>query len=290
MLLVPGLSSYGFTYDNWGADPSLTPGTSVVPGASDAEGSWTQVASSANIAQDCYWLEIIVTDGNTSAQIKSHLLDIGVDPAGGTSYSAVISNMVCGGASAINAAGGGSRFFFPFFIKAGSSVAARVQGSNATAGTVRVTTKFWGQPSRPESVPVGQFSETIGTITGSQGVTFTPGNAADGAWTSLGTTANALWWWNLGVQCADSTITAHQLYIDLAVGDASNKRVINRTQIGTTSTESVGQPIAGNLSWVNCYCPVPAGGELFVRGRSSAAPNADYNAVAIGIGGSGVGG
>jgi hypothetical protein len=51
-----------------------------------------------------------------------------------------------------------------------------------------VSAKFWGDPSNPECVPVGQYSETIGTISGSAGVVFTPGNAADGAWTSLGTT------------------------------------------------------------------------------------------------------
>jgi hypothetical protein len=46
--------------------------------------------------RDIYWIAIWVTGGGTSAQQKDHLLDIGVDPAGGSSYTAVISDIVCG--------------------------------------------------------------------------------------------------------------------------------------------------------------------------------------------------
>lgn len=287
-MLFPGpMSAYNFTYDNWGANPSQTPGTSVVPGASNAEGSWTQVASSANIAQDCYWVFVVVSGGVTANAAKPHLLDIGVDPAGGTSYTAVISNITCGNSTAFSSGttSGGLAFMFPLFIKAGSSVAVRVQGANATAGTVRVTVKFWGQPSNPENVPVGMFSETIGTITNSDGVSFTPGNAADGTWVSLGTTAKAMWWWQLGVQINSAGMSAHQTYVDLAVGDSTNKRTILRVMISASTTEQVTANLQGNLMGLSCYCPVPAGAELWVRGRNSAAPVSGYNAVAIGIGG-----
>ncbi|NBT33031.1 MAG: hypothetical protein EBT13_14315, partial [Rhodobacteraceae bacterium] len=52
MLMPSGGSVQGWSYRNWGANPSATPGTSITPGASNAEGAWTQVASSANIAAD----------------------------------------------------------------------------------------------------------------------------------------------------------------------------------------------------------------------------------------------
>lgn len=286
MLLVPGLSSYGFTFDNWGTNPTATAlGTAVTPGASNAEGTFTQIASSANIAQDCYWLWVRVSGGAGSTAQKDHLLDIGVDPAGGTSYTAVISNAVCGETNTLVAQSAGAAFMFPLFIKAGSSVAARVQGSNATAGSVLVGAKFWGQPSRPEAVPAGMFSETIGTITNSGGVSFTPGNAADGTWVDLGTTTKAMWWWQLGYEISNATITAEQTYIELAFGDGSNKHIILRAVHVGSAAEVVQDVVLANLMFPACYWPVPAGAHIYVRGRCNNAPDTGYNAVAIGIGG-----
>ena len=284
MLFVPSLTRGWFLYDNFGVNPSATPGTSVVPGASNAEGAWTEVASAANIAQDIYGFWLRVSDGGTTAQIKSHLLDIGVDPAGGTSYSAIISNLVCG-ATGPAASAGGVQFFFPHFIKAGSSVAVRIQGSNATAGTVFIGIQFYGFRSNPETFPVGTFSETIGAITNSSGVVFTPGNAADGAWVSLGTTSKALWWWQLCYQIDDATMGAESTYIDLGVGDVTNKDTIFRLMHRGTTGETLGSILLVNLIPYAAYCPLPAGVELFVRGRCENAPDSDYNAVAIGIGG-----
>lgn len=291
MLAAPGLSSYGFTFDNWGANPSGTLGTSVVPGASNVEGSWTQIASGANIARDCHWLEVRVHSGSTSTAQKDMLLDIGVDDAGGSSYAAKISDIVCGGTSNLSTSGGGFgggiAFLLPIFIKAGSSVAARVQGSNATAGTVRVTAKFFGDPSNPENIPVGQYSETIGTITNSAGVSFTPGNAADGTWVSLGATAREMWWWQLGVQLSSAAIVTSNIYtyVELAYGDATNKITIQREMFNQATTEDIAQLLEANLNWLNCYQYVPAATNIYVRGRSSASGNSGWNAVAIGIGG-----
>lgn len=286
MLAAPGLSSYGFTFDNWGANPSsgASAGTSVVPGASNVEGAFTQIASSANISRDVYWLALRVFGGTTSTAQKDHLLDIGVDNAGGTSYTAAVSNIVCG-ASGSSPQSALPSFLIPLFIKSGSSVAVRVQGNNATAGTVRVAAKFWGDPSNPENVPVGQFSETIGTITSSGGVSFTPGNAADGTWASLGTTTNDLWWWQLCTQVSNATMTALGMYVDLAYGDATNKVTITRKYLITNTSELLTDAFNTGLCWLDSYKFVPAGSTLYVRGRCSGAPDSGWNAVAIGIGG-----
>jgi hypothetical protein len=286
MLSPSSLSRYSFTYDNRPGNPVTTDGTSVIPGASHAEGDWTAIASSANIAQDCYWIFVRVSNGSSSNAQKDHLLDIGVDPAGGTSYAAIISDIVCGQSIVASATvGGGHNFLFPFYIKAGSAVAARIQGSNATAGTVRVSMRFYGQPSRPEAVPVGQFSETIGTITDSSGVSFTPGTTADGTWVSLGTTAKAMWWWQLCYQLSTSPLAAEATYIDLAFGDATNKHIMMRyLHLGSTA-EQIQDLYKTNLTLVEAFHPLPAGTELWVRGRCDSAPDSGYNAVAVGIGG-----
>lgn len=286
MLAAPGLSSYNFTFDNFPSNPAGAPGTSVVPGATNAEGSWTQVATGANIAYDVNWIVLRVFFGGTSGAAKNHLLDIGVDNAGGSSYTAIISNIVCGASGAVNSTANGPHVFvFPMFIKAGSTVAVRIQGSSGTAGTVNVLVKFYGQPSSPESVPVGTFSETIGTITNSLGVSFTPGNASDGTWVSLGTTTQDMWWFQLAVQINNTAILAQYCYVDLAYGDASNKILIQRQMTFGGTAEIFGDALSSNLLWLDAYRHIPAGATLYVRGRNSGAPETGWNAVAIGIGG-----
>lgn len=287
MALYPPLSSaLNWTYDNWGTNPAATPGTSVVPGASDAEGSWTQIASSANIANDVFGFHIRVSGGATAATNKHHLLDIGVDPAGGTSYTAIISDLQVGQSPALTVAAS-KEFFFPFFIKAGSSVAVRAQGDAATAGTIRVIARFWGQPSAPWQLPVGTFSETFRPSPAfpSRGTSFTPGNAADGSWVDLGATAQRLWWWQMGHAIANTTVTAQYTYIEVAYGDGSNKHTILKTMHVGTTGETSGYGMLPQLSWHECYHPVPAGANIYIRGRCNTTPDTGYNASVIGIGG-----
>lgn len=284
-MLFPGpLTAYNFSYDNWGANPSTTPGTSVVPGASNAEGSWTQVASSANIAQDCYWVFIQVLGGLTSATAKNHLLDLGIDPAGGTSYTSFFSNFQVGSSSSL-AVPANREFLFPVFIKAGSSVAVRVQGSAGTAGTVRVAAQFYGQPTNPLAVPVGAFAQTFGTITNSNGQSFTPGNAADGTWVDLGSVTNPLWWFQVGYGVDNTVITAEQTYIEVAWGDSTNKISMFKVMHVGTTNESVGSVLQTNLAACAAYNPVPAGANIYIRGRCVNAPDTGYHATVIGIGG-----
>ena len=273
---------YNWTFSNY-TTPSATPGTSVVPGASNAEGAWTQVATAGNIAYDVELIYIAIGGGNTTANDKSHLLDIGVDPAGGTSYTAVISNIVCGQSQAITT--GQCQFVFPLRIKAGSSVAVRVQGSNATAGTVRVVAKFYGRSSEPSERMVGSFSETIGAITNSGGVSVTPGSTAEGAWTSLGTTTNDLWWWQLGMQCSNGTVTVMYLTFDLAYGDATNKvMIIENKHLGFYGTAEIAAWLF-DTSMLEGFCYVPGGSNIYIRAHCSTTPVTGFNVTAIGIGG-----
>lgn len=285
-LLFAPSSRHAWTYDNFGDNPSATPGTSVTPGISNNEGSWTQLVSGANCAQDVVGFFLRISDGSAATPTtgKNFLLDIGVDPAGSTNYVEKIANIVCGSSGPITAAGGHS-FFFPLKIKAGSSIAARIQGSHGTATASRVGIKLYGRPSNGLALPAGSFSETIGSITNSNGVSFTPGNAADGNWASLGTTTRALWWWQIGYQIDNGTITAEYTYIEIAYGDASNKHIIaERMHQGTTS-EQTGSVLNTQLVWHESYCPVPAGATIYMRGRCNNAPDSGYNGVAIGIGG-----
>ena len=83
---------------------------------------------------------------------------------------------------------------------------------------------------------------------------------------------------------SNGTITAEYTYIDLAFGDATNKHVIMRQHHGGVTNETVADAAANNLNMFNCFCPVPAGSTMYVRGRCINAPDTGYNAVAVGIG------
>lgn len=283
MTLYAPSTGHLFTVDNFGADPSLTPGTSVVPGASNVEGGWTEVL--ADLAQDVYGLLLRVSSGFTAGQQKNHLLDIGVDPAGGTAYAAIISNIICGGSCALTS-GIGHTFFFPYHIRAVGAVAVRIQGNNATAGTVRVGVRGYGQRGKADALPTGQYSETLGTITNSGGVAFTPGNLADGTWVSLGTTTRELWWWQLCYQVDDTTASVGETaYIELGCGASGTQKIIlRRMHQMVSSTEDATEMMPTQLLWFEGYCRVPAGTEMWVRGRCDSAPDSGYNAVAVGIG------
>lgn len=282
MISAPKMNRFAFFYTNADA-PSATQGTSVTPGASNVEGTYTQIASSANIANDIWEFHIGVHSGGTSGSDKSQLMDIGIDEAGGTSYTAIISNIVMGmtGTSVVQ---GVTWFKFPMKIKAGSSVAVRIQGSNATAGTVRVIGRFFGKPSAPELCWLGAYSETIGTITNSSGPTITSGTSgAEGSWTSIGTTSKLLKWWQIGIQISNATITSGQYHWDVSYGDGTNKHIIiENAQHYITSTTEQGCVVQMDP---RCYCEVPSGSTIYVRVSCSlGTASSNCNCTVIGIG------
>lgn len=283
-LFVPRGNRWGFRVSNFGTNPTNPPGTSITPGASDAEGSYTSLIAAGNVTEDIWGIYVQVLNGFTSTAIKSHLLDIGYDPAGGSSYTTLISNIVCGAASGgASLAAQGHTFYFPIKIPSGSTIAGRVQGSNGTAGSVVIAIKAYGKPSEPAMVPCGSYAETVGTISGSQGVSFTPGNATDGTWASLGTTSKDLWWWNVAYQVSNGTITNENCYIDIGWGDGSNKHVIATKLHSGGTTETCGEASSPHI--LEGYALVPAGNTMYIRGRCSNAPDSGYNGVAVGIGG-----
>jgi hypothetical protein len=156
----------------------------------------------------------------------------------------------------------------------------------ATPVAHRVALKVYGKPTHPEGIPVGSYAEVVGTVTNSQAPSFTPGNAADGAWVDLGATVKDLWWWQIAYQIANTTITAEYTYIEIAFGDGTSKHVIARLMHGGTTGETIGTPMEDNMAGLwECYQPVPAGTHIYIRGRANNAPDTGYQGVAVGIGG-----
>ena len=271
----PGLFSWEYSLQT---APSTTPGVALTPGTG-AEGAYVELASAANLAQDCYAIRLWVNAGNTTATIRDILLDIGVDPAGGTSYAQTqgISDLWVPQAAA--AVSGGYFMDLPFFIKAGSSVGARAQSSAAT--TVRVAAWFYGRPAHPEFLPVAQYVEALGA-SGNGGTPVTCGNtAAEGAWTSIGTTTRATWAWILETGHNVGTTTAQMYFFDLAwSNDATNYWPIITNQphhnAGTAETTGSARRLV--------FADVPAGATIYVRGSASGTAET-CEAIAHGFGG-----
>ena len=277
-MLAVGKSGFNWQY-SLDVNPSTTPGVSVTPG-SGSEGAYVQLASGANLTQDVYGILLWFNAGNTTTGIRDILADIGVDQAGGTSYDQThgISNIFVPQAS--NAVDGGRWFWFPLFIKAGSSVGVR--GMASSASTFLCMAVFYGQPTRPENCPVGIYSETIG-VSGNGGYPFTCANSGGvGGWTSIGTTTRALWYWQLAFGHNVGTTTAQMYFVSLGFGDGTVANTItiirNMPQFNPGTAEKSGNPLFTGI-W-----EVPAGSTLYVRGSASGTAETT-EAVAIGIGG-----
>lgn len=210
-------------------------------------------------------------------------LDIGVDLAGGTSFTAVIRNLQIGKAAPPTSLGGNIEYTFPFYVPEGATIGYRTQSATASKYAM-ISTFANGRLTHAESALKGMISETLGVDTATTlGTSFTPGNATDGSWVSLGTTSYDMWWWQPGYDINSSSVSAEATYIEWAWGDSSNKHRLFRNMHAGGSWR-LGWYTLEHLSPYAAYCPLPAGTELWVRGKCQNAPDSGYNASIIGIG------
>lgn len=285
MIQAPAMNHFHFLYTN-ANNPASNQGTAVTSGTSGSEGTWTQIASAANIANEIWYFAINVNSGAVSGSGRSTILDIGVDPAGGTSYSAIISDLPCCNLTTFGNCSG-DWFHFPFFIPAGSTVAARTQCAHASGQVQRVAAWFYGKPSHPELAWRGFVSETIGTIASSAGTSFTPGNSsAEGSWTLLGTTTRQLSWWQMAIQCTNDTMNGLQYHFDLSYGDGTTQlMMIENLGMSTNTSEIRASSGPTHQLLSTCYTEVPAGASIYIRGTCSGTADTGWNAMAVGVGG-----
>ena len=274
MLHVPtGANTFCLTTPSWGTTrPASANGTSVTP-AVGSKGAYVQLGS--DLTEDAYGILINMNTNFGSAASRNTVVDIGIDPAGGTSYSVAIANLLCGGSAAYTRNGGGNWYYFPLFIPAGSAIAARAQGSVTTA--IRVGCVTFSRPANPASIRKGSFVETIG-ITAPEGVVVVPGTTSEGAWTLIGTTTLRTWWVQFGfqVRSTDTAWTLSAIHVDVATGTASQKDVIIQdANVCFDSGEYMGNPpLTAGVEW-----DIPAGSNIYMRAQSSGGLDAYTGAV-----------
>lgn len=273
--------SFAYCTDNQPSTPSLAShGTAMTAGVSSAKGSTASLI--AAIGHDVHRLVIHVSNFNTSAVAQYGLMDIMTDPAGGTSWSAFISDLVIG-FMANNSAAVNSGFWYdiPIFIRAGTSIGARAQTAHTVAPTgTRVSVWAYGEPSRPEMWWCGQGVETLGVTPGtSRGTSVPTANAAYGAWTNVGS-ATARRYGALLFGTNGISATANATDYHFQVGRGSQPLAGVPLLIRGMQTTEVGTAI--NPTGPH-WCDVEAGAQLQVRGKGSNASFQSWDVALYGV-------
>jgi hypothetical protein len=251
-----------------GVRPVQAYGTTItVPGSANTKGSYATALGA--LAFDVYGIFIRATDvffNNTTG--TDTLIDIGVDPAGGTSFTVIIPDLQVSGASGLTHAGG-QNFYFPLWIKAGSSIGIRA-ASVKTANTFGVEVCVFGKPHDPKLIKAGTYVASFGVSAGtSTGTAVTCGTTSDGAWTQIGSATTKDYWWFQIAKCAGATATLDLIYkVDLAVGDASNKRIVIQEQFWSNCPSGA---LATPGSGTQGACYSKTGDNIYVRAQCSGA-------------------
>jgi hypothetical protein len=270
------VDNFGATYTDAGFGASATSG-----GSANTKGAAVSLIAGASVTEDVYGIAICFSGGNASAAVRNYLADILVDEAGGSSWTVRIPNLLVNSA-ALGA--GGYWYYFPLFIKAGSSIGFQQQCGVASTA-LRCGVKLFGKPSRPDLIKAGSKVEAIGVNTGtSQGTAITPGTSAMGSYTAaLGTAANDNWWWQGGFATNDTTQTTLLYLLDIAAGDATNKKLCcENLRITNTTAEFMGKGHTGTRDNIR---HIKAGESVYARAAGIAAPDNTCTVAAYGLSG-----
>jgi len=249
-------NTFGSTWSTAAFGVTHTPGTNT-------KAAWTNSGLGV-LPYDVYHIDIVAGVAGTTGAANGYLMDIGIDPAGGTSYTTEIPNLAFGFTSVVH---GPKMWSFPLFIKAGSTIGFRAQKNSGTTAC-RIGMKVHGAPTHPELHPTGTFVQTINANeTTSFGTTaFVAGTSgAAGNWTaSLGTLTYDSWWWQMSWVANDTGFTkAHAYYMDISTstdGGTTKEIAIEKECYALIDTESSYSNSSENIS------KQPAGATVYARG------------------------
>ena len=281
-MLFNEVNEFNWTADNFGTTYSEAAfGTGMTTGAANTKGTAVTLLSGATVTEDVYGIALKFIGGSAAATVRQFLADLLIDEAGGTSWSVKIANLIVDAPSFFDT---GYSYFFPLYIKAGSSIGMQAQCQAATIA-LRCAVKVFGKPSHPHLLRVGTRVETLGANTAtSDGVAITPGNLALGSYTaSLGTLANDNWWWQMGFAVNDSSITSAAYHFDVKAGDGTNDKLCIEGIMSAGSTaESFGKTAFGYGLPIR---RVAAGSNVYVRAAAvGSAPDSGISVCAYALG------
>lgn len=224
--------------------PATTTGAGVAVTAhasAHTKGSWSQITSST--AYDIYWLVITFVAYTTPATV-TYLIDIGADPANGSSYTVLCPNLGQGKPGYWEQDARTTSFqtyTFPCYIPAGSSIGARCQCSTGST-QIGVILDAYGRTCNPYNAPGpwGRKVTALGVNTGTTlGTSVNVGTTSEGTWTSIGTVPYDVCWWQWAYLTSDTSFAFGLTLFDFAYGDSSNKIIFaNRKEQAFDTNET----------------------------------------------------
>ena len=264
--------------------PADTLGAAVTP-AQNAKGNWATVMAGGAVLHDVWEIEVRASNADITAVARNLFIDVGWDDGAGN-FTVVIPNLFVSYAGPyLTSQALGIPYKFRVHFPAGKTIAARSSSSSANLTAFNVSVVVAGDPEDETLHWKGAFVRALGANEGStSGVAFAPGQGADGAWAELGTLAEALHDWQLGIGADDSTITNLTYHFDLSIGAAdppTKPAIVNLKQnAATTEQWSRLHGFPGSAAGA-------VGEKAFARGWCSGAPDTNMTAIAYGTGGDG---
>jgi hypothetical protein len=243
---------------------------------SGSKASWVEVIASGAVTADCHWVYVEIAKTNAGSTDTSAVLDIGVDPAGGTSYSVAIADLFCGHTDDNNGNIGTANirsYAIPLKITSGSSVAIRGQTVLGAAASASVRVQLLGGATgTPFS---GSTCVTYG-VTGTGGTSVTSGSSTWGSWTNVGSTTGInLQALTLGVQPVAGTVVNRNSYqFQMGVSSAAIGPIYD---VHMTTSENY----AGPFPVLPAYYYIASGAQLQVRALGNSGGTRDVLRVAI---------
>jgi hypothetical protein len=242
--------------------PANTPPVSMTSGVSNADGAAVTLLSA--LARDVHYLVLNIHGTFTSAIAQNCLLDLLVDPAGGTSWTELIDSLICGYLPGNTPT---VQFHFPLFVKAGSSIGCRMRTSH-TAAPTNTNAQLWAysEPSRPDAWWCGQKVESLGVVpASSEGTAITPGNTGTySAYVAIGTSTRRYGALQLAVQPDNATVTAIAYYWRLGIGSVDIPGMPRFWSRNFTDERMYGFMPVGPL-----FCDIPGNTAIQLRATGS---------------------
>lgn len=253
-----------------GTRPSATSaGTSLTP-TQNSYPSATECIASGSITTDIFAVEILFETWGITTEARSTIVNIYL---GGQLW---IPNLLVQSGTFVT--GGASSYYFPLYGAAGQAVsaAASVSSANVTAG--RILVYLYGKPHG--DVWAGTVCRSFGADTAnSRGTLVTPGAASEGAYTELGTLSETLRCWEFGLSNNDTSTVNASYFVDTALGDATNKRLVHVDSI-VTSTNSETTTKASS----DRYAPGFSGDKVYGRVQYGGTAETDTSMIVYGVG------
>ncbi len=225
------------------------------------KGAWTQIQ--AALPFNGFFAAITAKDVRTASSTETKVVcDIGVDPAGGTSYTVYVPNILFGYVQ--SGSNLYSSFGVPVFIPAGSTVAARIQGL-LTSETARIGAFIYGGTPPDEPFPIqGPVIDYGVTTSSSSGVN--PTNALadiEGAWTEIiDATTHPHRGVSVALQGDSTTLSTTRGLVDIAIGAGGSEVPLYE---GVYYVAGSSEFIMGPSLTPPIERPIPEGSRLSVR-------------------------